>query len=322
MKHRKNHRFVAAVAIATSLFTVTACGSSESSSTNTSPVTRVTASVCAGTPQASDTLNPPTRIVSLAPTATETLFALGWGAYVVAVDDQSNYPEATQEIVNKLSGYEPNVEAIAGLKPDLVVISYNPASLKEQLCALGIPVWEGNAVTDLDGVYNQILEMGSLLGADGADAQLVESEKAANELVARMKKDISAATANFDPDGKGTYYYELDNTYYSLTTATFIGSILYDLFGMTSIADGVDSGNKYPQLSAEAIIAADPGVIFLADTKCCQQSAATVSARPGWSELTAVKNDKIVELDDDIASRWGPRVVDLVLAIKSGLMSK
>ncbi len=80
----------------------------------------------------------PARIVSLSPTATETLFAIGAGAQVVAVDDQSDFPKAAPRTT--LSGYTPNVEAIAALRPDLVVISFDPKGLSEALGRLGIPV--------------------------------------------------------------------------------------------------------------------------------------------------------------------------------------
>ena len=117
-----------------------------------------------------------------------------------------------------------------------------------------------------------------------------------------------------------TYFYELDPTLYSVTSNTFIGSVMAQ-FGLVSIADGVQAGNDYPQLSAEVIVEKNPDIIFLADVKCCAQSAATVAAREGWSALGAVSNGSIVELDDDIASRWGPRLVDLMRQIAEAIQS-
>jgi iron complex transport system substrate-binding protein len=99
-----------------------------------------------------------------------------------------------------------------------------------------------------------------------------------------------------------------------VTSKTFLGSV-YALFGLENIADPADADGKaggYPQLSAEAIVKANPDFVFLGDTKCCQQNAATVKARAGWSAISAVQNDRVVLIDDDIASRWGPRIVDLV----------
>src|SRR5262249_21250690 len=114
-----------------------------------------------------------------------------------------------------------------------------------------------------------------------------------------------------------TFYYELDQTYYSVTSKTFIGS-LFTMAGLTDIADPADADGKAggdPPLAAGSVGKAHPGPIFRADTKCCQQSVDTVKARPGWAGLTAVQKGQVVPLDDDIASRWGPRVVDLVKAI-------
>ncbi len=94
------------------------------------------------------------------------------------------------------------------------------------------------------------------------------------------------------------------------------------MFGMVNIADAVDEeGSGYPQLSAEYILQSDPDFVFLADTKCCAEDAATVAARPGWEELTAVREGRVVQLDDDVASRWGPRLVELVEAIAAALTS-
>jgi iron complex transport system substrate-binding protein len=107
-----------------------------------------------------------------------------------------------------------------------------------------------------------------------------------------------------------TYYHELDNTYYSITENTFIGQV-YALFGMQSIADYQEVASDYPQLSAEAIISANPDVIFLADGNY-GESVETVAARPGWAALKAVKNGDVVVVDPDTSSRWGPRIVDFV----------
>jgi iron complex transport system substrate-binding protein len=133
-----------------------------------------------------------------------------------------------------------------------------------------------------------------------------------------MRTDIDAAIAGVTVEGSPTYYYELDNTYYSVTSNTFVGQI-FALFGMSNIADGVEAGNDYPQLSAEVIVSADPDFIFLADTKCCAQSAETVASRDGWGSMKAVTGGTVVELDDDVASRWGPRVVELVQTIADAL---
>jgi iron complex transport system substrate-binding protein len=246
----------------------------------------------------------PTKIVSLSPTATETLFAVGAGAQVVAADENSNHPPEAPE--TDLSGFKPNAEAVAAHGPDLVIISNDTDKVSAQLEALDIPVFLAPATRTLDEAYAQIGDLGRLTGHAGEAADLVR----------RMRDEIGRLVADLPQRStKLTYYYELDPTLYTVTSKTFIGS-LFALAGLENIADPADTtGGGYPQLNAEALVDADPDMIFLADTRCCRQNAQTVAARPGWSGITAVRTGRIVGLDDDIASRWGPRVVDLVRAI-------
>ncbi len=277
----------AIVAVAASLVALAACGgSTESSEASDTTVASVTH-----------------RIVSLSPTATEMLYAIGAGDQVVAVDSLSTYPAEVAPKITKISAYEPSAEAILGYTPDVVLISNDMNKISEQLTAANksLQVWTGAAATTIDDVYKQINELGTLTG----------HTKEATALVDSMTSRISKATSSVTPNTALSYYYELDNTYYSVTSNTFVGALLKP-FGMKNIADGVEAGNDYPQLNAEAIAKANPSVIFLADTKCCAITAAKVAARAGWSGIDAVKNGNVVELDDDVASRWGPRVVDLV----------
>jgi iron complex transport system substrate-binding protein len=245
----------------------------------------------------------PKAIVSLSPSATETLFAIGAGSQVTAVDLNSNYP--TDAPKGDLDAYKPNVEAIADKEPDLVVVSDDLNDVVKGLTALKIPVLVQAAPTDLDGVYADIRDLGRATGhADKADA-----------VATRMKNDITGIVNGTDDDGV-TYYYELDNTFYTETSKTFLGKLLAKL-GLVNIADGAEGASDYPQLSAEHIIKSDPDLILLADTKCCQQSISTVKTRPGWSNLKALSHDGVVELDDDVASRWGPRLVELLRTVAS-----
>ncbi len=251
----------------------------------------------------------PIRIVSLSPTATEMLYAIGAGSQVVAVDEYSNYPAEAVALGTKLSGFEPNIEAISGYTPDLVVVTYDPGNLVKQLKALNIPVFIAPGAAGFDNVYEQIEQLGVLTGHT-AEAVQVSSQ---------LQSDIAAAVASVTaPAEPVSFYYELDPTFYSVTSNTFIGQV-FALFGMKNIADTAEAGNDYPQLSAEAIISSDPAIIFLADTKCCQQTAATVGSRAGWGSLNAVTSGNVVELDDDVASRWGPRIVELVNAVSAAL---
>ncbi|TCB92840.1 ABC transporter substrate-binding protein [Micromonospora zingiberis] len=248
----------------------------------------------------------PEKIVSLSASATEMLYAVGAGPQVTAVDDQSNYPADAPK--TDLSGYQPNAEAIAAKNPDLVVLSDDRNKIVDQLAALKIPVYLTPAAQTLDDSYRQITELGLLTGNATAGADVVQ----------RMKDDIAKISAEVPQRVQApTYFHELGPELYTATSKTFIGSI-YALAGLENIADAADADGKsggYPQLSQEVIVQANPDFVFLSDVKCCQQSAATVKARSGWSGINAVRNDQIVELDDDVASRWGPRVVDLLRAI-------
>jgi iron complex transport system substrate-binding protein len=246
----------------------------------------------------------PTRIVSLSPTATEMLFAIGADDQVEAVDDRSNYPSGAP--TTDLSGFEPNVEAIVSYEPDLVVYSTEPGDLGAALEGLGITALQQPAAATLDDVYEQIDQLGVVTGnASEAEAVVEEMREGIRSIVAWIVR----------PSEPITYYHELDDTYYSVTSSTFIGR-LYSLAGLRNIADRAKgAGGGYPQLSAEYIIDADPDLIFLADTKCCGQSLRTVSKRPGWDRIAAVRHGTVIALDDDVASRWGPRIVEYLRTI-------
>jgi iron complex transport system substrate-binding protein len=242
----------------------------------------------------------PVRIVSLSPTATEDLFAIGAGEQVIAVDDQSNYPPEAP--MTELSGFEPNVEAIAGYEPDLVVFATEPGDLGSSLEALGVTALQLDAAPTLEVAYDQIEQLGLATGHQAEAKTLVDD----------IRSQVDELVAGVDRSAGLTFFYELDDTFYSVTSKTFIGQ-LFELLGLENIADAAGRGSGgYPQLSAEYIIESDPDLIFLADTKCCGQSPETVAGRPGWDQIAAVTDGGVVPLDDDVASRWGPRVVDLL----------
>lgn len=251
----------------------------------------------------------PTAIVSLSPTATEMLFAIGAGDRVIAVDPFSDFPPEAP--VSDLDGFSPSVEAIAERQPDLVVLAFDPGDVVAGLEALGIETVVQDAAATLDDAYAQITELGEVTGQGDGAAALVAS--------IRERLDELASGA---PSAAGlTYYHELDTTLFTVTGSTFAGAI-YGLFGLVNVADGADADGSafgYPQLSEEYLVDADPDLVFLADTICCEQTAATVARRPGWDQLTAVRNGAVFELSDDIASRWGPRIVDFAEAIADAL---
>jgi iron complex transport system substrate-binding protein len=248
----------------------------------------------------------PRRIVSLSPTSTEDLFAIGAGPQVVAVDDESDYPANSPR--TKLSGFQPNVEAIAGYRPDLVVISdESPASLAPALRKLDIPVLINSAARSLSQAYTEIGQLGL---ATGRDTQ-------AGNLVKRMKSRIAASVRSADGWGRGLgVYEEISQEYYAAASGTVAGQ-LFALFGLRDIANRAPDpqGLGYPQLSAEYVVAANPDIVLLNDTVCCGQSAASVARRPGWSQMTAVRKHTIVALNEDVASRWGPRTPTLAAEI-------
>jgi len=253
----------------------------------------------------------PSAIVSLSPASTEILFGVGAGDQVLAVDSLSNFPESAP-LDPDLSAWTPNVEAIIGMNPDLVLISGVVDDLIAGLDAAGIPVLVHSAPADINGVYEQIEQVGVATGNVGGAAALV----------AQMQADIADIVAGVPQyEVPPTYYHELDNTLYSVTSHTFMGQI-YALLGLENVADPADldgSAYGYPQLSAEYLVDADPDFIFLADTICCAATAESLAERPGWETLSAVQDGRVVELSDDVASRWGPRVVELLRAVADAM---
>jgi iron complex transport system substrate-binding protein len=251
----------------------------------------------------------PTRIVSLSPTATESLFAIGAGSQVVAVDDQSDFPRSAPK--TSLSGFTPNVEAIAGYQPDLVVIAYDPKGLSGALQRLGITVLHQDGAKSFKGAYQQIRQLGMVTG----------HEAAATKIVGGMKSKIGAIVRKARSSGENfSVYHELTPDLYSASSKTFVGQV-YSSLGLRNIADGAADpfGTGYPQLSAEYVVSASPDLIVLADTVCCGEKPSTVAARPGWDRITAVRTGSIVRIHDSIASRWGPRLVNYFRAMSAAL---
>jgi iron complex transport system substrate-binding protein len=251
---------------------------------------------------------PQARIVSLSPTATEDLYAVGAGKQVVAVDQTSDYPAGVPR--TSLDGTDPNIEAIARYNPTLVIDAGDYNGLVAGLKKLGIPVLIDPAVTSIDAAYAQIERIGQ---ATGHAAQ-------ANTVVSSMKQQIAADVKNAGSAHQDlSYFWEVSaSPYYSATSKTFIGQVA-GLFGLKNIADAADkaSDGGYPQVSDEYIVTKKPQIIFLTDNGKTDggQTPAVVAKRPGWSQIPAVTNNEVVPLNDDVASRWGPRLPQLVAAI-------
>lgn len=255
-------------------------------------------------------LKKPTKIISLSPSATEIFHAIGAKSQILAVDSLSNYPTGTP--ISKISAYEPNVEAILELKPDLVLLSSDSIKapqIRSALVKLGVAVLMEKAPATLDDVYAENTYLGKVTDRANGAAKLNES----------MAKSIRNILAKAKKDSKVRIFHELDETYYSATSNTFIGKVYKD-FGTVNIADaalGADSSG-YPQLSAEYLLKSDPQVVFLADAQY-GTTVESVSQRAGWSQMSAVANKKIVALPADIPSRWGPRLVDFYKLIGNSL---
>lgn len=247
-----------------------------------------------------------TRIVSLSATATEMLFAIGAGDQVIAVDSLSNYPAAAP--VTDLQGFEPSVEAIAELEPDLVVLAFDPGDVVDGFGALDIETLVQPSATSLSDAYADIAELGAATGRGP------EAEALVAEIMADLDEIVAAQP---ERDTPLTFFHEIDSTLYSLTSSSFAGEV-YAMLGLINIADAADDGSGFPQLGAEYVIDADPDLIFLADA-LYGESAATVAERPGWASMSAVQQGHIIDIDADIASRWGPRLVELAQAISDAV---
>jgi iron complex transport system substrate-binding protein len=247
----------------------------------------------------------PTRIVSLSPTTTEDLYAVGAGSQVVAVDQDSDYPAGVPK--TSLSGLTPNIEAIAKYNPSLVVSSQNSGGLVAGMTKLGIPVLIEPAAASIAAAYAQIEQVGQ---ATGHAAKAVTVVTGMQRQIAADVKQAGASHQDL------TYYWELSaNPFYSAASSTFIGQVA-GLFGLKNIADKASkpSDGGYPELSQEYVVTAKPQIIFLADNQAADggQTPAIVAKRPGWSGIPAVQRGEVIGLNDDIASRWGPRLPDLV----------
>lgn len=243
----------------------------------------------------------PTKIASMDAAHTEVLFAIGAGAQVTAVDNTSDCP-ASVGTLPKLDAFTPSLEAITAQQPDLVLLAYDTGDLAANLTAAGIDVIVQPFPATVAAIYDDIELVGKATGhVDTAD-----------ELVTNMSArvhDIEQSVAGKTPV---TVFHELDNTYFSVGEGSFVDDF-YTILGAKNI--GHDTGSSSPQLSSEAIIAANPDVIVLADEEF-GESAETVAARPGWSAINAVKNNRICGLDPDIVSREGPRIVDALNLLK------
>lgn len=271
----------------------------------------------------------PTRIVSLSPTATESLYAIGAGPQVVAVDSDSNFPttyvvgsgshRVTRNVPRKsgLIAYSPSAEAIvSSYQPDLVIVSYDANHVRAQLHTLGVRTLFQPTAPTLARAYAQIRELGAAtchpVGADHVVSTMQRQIRAIQRSVPLVVRQL-------------TYYSEVSGPpyIYAANSSSFIGR-LYGLLGLKSIADGAACAgacNGFPSLTEEWIFHKNPSIIFVTDDFPLDGGVTpkAVERRAGWNQLSAVKNQAVFALNDDVASRWGPRIIELLRDIRTDL---
>jgi iron complex transport system substrate-binding protein len=255
---------------------------------------------------------PPARIVSLAPSVTEILFAIGAGPQVVGVTKFCTFPPEADALpeIGGFSTKSISLEAIVGLEPDLVVAgTASQQPVVEQLEQLAVPVVV-LAPKSFEEVYANIAQAGYLTGH-------VEQATAVVDAMRTRVDAVTARVATIPAEERPTVYWEVYDE--PLTTAgpeTFIGQLI-DLAGATN--SFADASEDYPQVSAEAVFARDPQVILGPNSQSMKLTLDAVGQRPGWADVRAVRDERIYLLDGDIVSRPGPRLADALEALAAAL---
>lgn len=244
----------------------------------------------------------PQRIVSMSPGATETLFAIGAGPRVIAVDQFSDFPLDSTRSLTRVDYSRPSPEQVIALRPDLVLMSGRQRDQVQRFRDLGVPVLYIGEPPTLDAVFEHMLLVANATGDDERAAAVVGALRARVEAVRSRIADVATGPVVF---------YELSPSLHTAGPNSFIGSLLTTLKGRNVAT----TRTPFPQLSNEALLAADPEVILLADAGSAKLDAAIVGARPGWAGISAVVNGRVHVLDGDIASRPGPRIVDALEVI-------
>ncbi|MEI7772640.1 MAG: cobalamin-binding protein [Chloroflexales bacterium] len=252
------------------------------------------------------------RVISLAPSVTETLFAIGAGPQVVGDTKYCNYPPEADALpeIGGFSAKTISIESIVALKPDLVIGgSVAQASVAEALEKAGIPTLIFEPKT-FEEVYSHIEQLGYLTGRTDAAAAVVKQMR---DRVAAVQQRVAGIPAGQRPS---VFYEVFDEPLMTAGPGTFIGQML-GLAGATSIF--ADATEDYPQVSAEAIVSRDPAVIVGPSTHGDKLTPALVAARPGWDKIRAVRDGKVYLLDGDMVSRPGPRLANALEALANAL---
>lgn len=253
-----------------------------------------------------------TSVVTLAPSLTETIYFLGGEDLIKGIDSNSDYPESISK-VKKVTSWSagPDYEMLLTLAPDIIFAS-EMTSLEEvsNMEKLGLTVYCVKNLADFDELFESILTVGVVIGRENEAIELVESLSARVDAVKDAMKDC---------EDKSLVFYEMDATDptkpWTAGKDTFISSIISLSCG-TNLGDELEG--SWAQIGLEALIKADPDVILLGDA-AYGNSPEAVTARTGWGDLSAVKNNMLFEFDDNLVSRPGPRLVE-GLEVIAGLL--
>jgi len=306
-------RFAALVVAALAVFALVGCATPAEKPSAEKPAATAATFPVTITDDASRTVTikaEPKRIVSLAPANTEIVFALGLGDRVVGVTTYDDYPAEVTKIAKIGDFTTPNIEAIAAAKPDLILATTGvQAEVLAKLEALGATVVALDP-QNLAGVYSAIERTGKATGAVSQAAALVDG----------MKVDVDAIARSVEATEPVTAFVEIaQNPLYTAGVGTLIDELI-------ALAGGknVVTQSGWVAYSAEQVVKADP-TVYMA-TKGSMSDPAQLSQRAGFKDLSAVKNSRVVVLDDNLVSRPGPRVVEglrqIAIALHPALVSK
>lgn len=240
---------------------------------------------------------PAERVVSMIPSHTETVCALSACDLLVGRDAFSNLPSEVLELPDLGSAFSADLEALLALEPDLVLTD-EYSGLAEALAPLGVPVYAGTPQT-IEETWEVTREIGRLLGRETRADELIDAVRERLERQAERAREASPVRV----------YLELDATPYSVGPESFVGRLL-TLAGADNVVPA--ELGEFPRLDPEWILTADPEAILLADAPY-GESAATLAERPGWSDLRALRDGRVIELTQDqvdLLNRAGPRLAE------------
>jgi iron complex transport system substrate-binding protein len=284
---------VCAVLLA-AVLALAACGSAPEADSTSSGQTAIAIVDDTGTALTLD--RPAKRVVSLAPSQTEMVFAAGGGRRLVGVSDYCDYPEDAKAIEKIGDFSDPNVEKIVALKPDLVVAAAGiQAEVAERLAEVGVTVAVLDPTT-LDALFADLGELGALLG----------TEQQASDLVARLKRQVAEVEKQVAGQPVSSVFFEIYSK--PLMTAG-AGTLIEDIVRHAGGSNmGSAAGEGFLEFSEEVLLENDPDVYIAVEG--AQSEPGDIEQRPGYEHLAAVKNDRVFVIDDDLVVRSGPRAVE------------